>query len=320
MSLEVESYDIHPEARGLFPESRSGMIEYEIEHRERRHGVWGPWGLASVQSNAESLEEFSSPRHVRQLTRQYASETGNVVEDVEVRVIGYLHGSGIGSDAGPGGSSSVSSAGMSSSISSADHASADQRGRRTYQQERRPGETESERAKRLGLIDYAVEHRQRRHGEWGPWRPSEVASNAPDLRSFQAVANMRHLKRKTAAQLGVDEIDCEVRAIGYADPEQAKALGLLDSPGHTSPGRTAGIDGGRLDRSISSFLPTDSAAPIPPNPNAVPSTGATAPSSGVANVVTETGCSSQEAEAALRAVNGDVAKAIEEVRGAQLYD
>jgi hypothetical protein len=115
-------------------------------------------------------------------------------------------------------------------------------------------------------------------------------------------------------------MDCEVRAIGYADPEQAEALGLLDPPGHTSPGRTTGTVSGH---NTSSFLSTDSAPPIPPNPNAVPlasaSTGATS-SSGIAKVVAETGCSPQEAEAALGQWNGDVAKAIEEVRGQQLYD
>ena len=125
---------------------------------------------------------------------------------------------------------------------------------------------------------------------------------------------MRQLTRQFANSRGVDPSDCEVRAVGYADPAQAQPRGLNST------------DGSRLDQSGASFLPSDSVAPIPVNPNAVPSgsaTGSTPPSvqPGVARITREVpDCSRAEAEAVLTAANGDVAKAIEDLTEAHLYD
>jgi hypothetical protein len=315
VTLEVEDYDINPHARGIAGGQRPGLVEYEVEHRVRQYGAWGPWGGAAVASNCRTLEEFRGARNLRQLRRQFASETGNDIEDVEVRVIGYADGS--------------------TDLSSAP----EQPGRRRFQEEERVGETEDERARRLGLIDYAVEHRERRSGVWGAWCPAEVASNAPSLEEFQGPGHMRQLSRQYAAEMGVDPSDCEVKVIGYADPEQAKARGLNHTrdPGYgagagaaagaaSAPagggGATAG-SGGTFMPGPSGFLSSDSTAPIPVNPSSggsAPTTPAGPPtttasssslSPAVAKVMEDADCTREDAEAALAEANGDVAAAID---------
>ena len=150
----------------------------------RRGGVWSDWQGSEVASNCHSLARFAEPREMRQLTRQFATELGVAVEDMEVRCLGVVGGErlhvGIDTSGGTEREYSSTSSGTSSE---------------TSQSWRDDGNRH-----RPQTIDYDIEYRERRDGRWSEWRMAEVSSSAPSLQEAQAPRHMQQLRRHYARQ------------------------------------------------------------------------------------------------------------------------